>query len=98
MPEQKTPCLVRGKWLLADGKPDTRLFTIKPEHGGLNGGAWWSGAEILVQPTADGSWSASLLPSSVLGTYTVVRRGQQFKLIVPERAGVEFSAIATAQM
>jgi hypothetical protein len=88
-------CEVRGKWQLADLQPDPRSFTIRPARGGWNGTTWHSAAEIVVQPDEDGSWKVDLLPSSVLGEYLVDHRGRRFRLVVPERAGVEFSDAAT---
>lgn len=90
------PCVVRGQWLQANGQPDTRSFIIQPMHGGWANGAWYGATEIIVRPAADGSWSATLLPSTVLGPYVVIRRGKRFRLVVPERPTGEFAAAATS--
>lgn len=88
-------CLVSGRVMNAAGGPTIDYLILTPEHGAFVNGVWYpaQSARITVEP--DGRWLAVLLPSSVVGTYTVRIARDHFDMQVPDAAEAQFKDIAT---
>ena len=84
-------CLVRGRWMRADGTPAAnQTVRFEPKRGGI-----WQGQAIgrdpfTVQTDADGRFALALVPSSVVGQYTVRISKAIWVIEVPETTDAEF--------
>ncbi len=80
------PCLVNGRFLMADGSPFTGRLTLTPERSGRWQGVYYAAQPFTVKPDADGYISVSLPPSVAVGRYTLASRPPTFDLVftVPE--------------
>ncbi len=87
-------CSVSGRILNAAGGPAVKTISIKPERGVLRGGVWYPPDAATVAVDPDGRWGATLLPSSVCGTYQVHIGRQEFLMTVPDGERAEFAEIS----
>lgn len=87
-------CTVRGEWRQANGAPVVNgELTFAPQHGGLWQGRVISERYIAAATDKDGRFAVTLVPSSVVGPYTVTMGGQQFVIDVPDSSAAVMAGI-----
>lgn len=77
-------CIVRSKYLKADGTRAEGLITITPERPSIYNGAFYDNKPIAVQVSINGEFEIVLPPSSILGKYQINIAGRTFMFEVPD--------------
>ena len=82
-------CNVMGIALDAGGGAAGEV-KLTPSRAGVYRGRAYSAEPVRVKVEQDGGWSAVLVPSSVVGPYTVKVAGQSFTIEVPDAGKAKF--------